>query len=88
MQSEGAGDVHDRYDDEVARRREARRRQKAAQEDNGEQRGEDEEDEIPRLSWSDTFAMIIAAYQVLFPMVLAMAGVMLLGYFIFRWVFS
>lgn len=31
--------------------------------------------------------MIIAAYQVLFPVVLAMIGVLLLAYFFFRWFF-
>lgn len=77
--------MHERFqEDEVARRR-AARRGKQAQE---ELLGEREEDEIPHFSWSDTFAMIIAAYQVLMPMVLAMAGVLVLAYFLFKWIFA
>lgn len=61
------------HEDELARRRAAR--------------GEGGDEEPVRFSWSDTFAMIIAAYQVLFPVVLAMIGVLLLVYFFFRWFF-
>lgn len=76
--------MHERFqEDEVARRR-AARRAKQSQEELTEER----EEEIPHFSWSDTFAMIIAAYQVLMPMVLAMAGVLVLAYFLFRWIFS
>lgn len=75
------------FEDEVARRRAARRakEQQEQQEPTGER---DDDDEIPQFSWSDTFAMIIAAYQVLLPMVLAMAGVLVLAYFLFKWIFS
>lgn len=77
--------MHDRFpEDEVARRRAARRGKQAQEELTGQR----DDDEIPHFSWSDTFAMIIAAYQVLMPMVLAMAGVLVLAYFLFRWIFS
>lgn len=45
------------------------------------------EDEV-KFSWSDTLAMIIAAYQVVLPMLLAMIGVMVLAYLLFRLIFS
>lgn len=73
------------FEDEVARRR-AARRSKDPQE--GPADDHDEDEELPQFSWSDTFAMIIAAYQVLMPMVLAMAGVLVLSYFLFKWIFS
>ena len=75
------------FEDEVARRRAARQaKQQQGREEPPDER--DDEDEIPQFSWSDTFAMIIAAYQVLMPMVLAMAGVLVLAYFLFKWIFS
>ncbi|MFZ5824511.1 MAG: hypothetical protein ACOY94_09300 [Bacillota bacterium] len=75
------------FEDEVARRRAARRaKQQQGREEPPDDR--DDDDEIPQFSWSDTFAMIIAAYQVLMPMVLAMAGVLVLAYFLFKWIFS
>lgn len=43
--------------------------------------------EAPQLTWSETLALIIAAYQVLLPVVLALAGLLLLSYLLFRWVF-
>jgi len=43
--------------------------------------------EAPQLTWSQTLALIIAAYEVLLPVVLALAGLMVLMYFIFRWIF-
>mgnify|MGYP000497993517 CR=1 FL=1 len=61
--------------DELARRRAARAGQGKA------------EDDLPRFSWTDTLAMIIAAYQVLMPVVLVMIGVLLAVYFLFRLVF-
>lgn len=73
------------FDDEIARRRAARKAQEAQQ---NLENDSDDEEEIPQFSWSDTFAMIIAAYQVLMPMVLAMAGVLVLAYFLFRWIFT
>jgi hypothetical protein len=75
--------MHERYtEDEVARRRAARRGKQVQEELLGER-----EEEIPHYSWTDTFAMIIAAYQVLLPMVLAMAGVLVLAYLLFRFIF-
>ncbi|MEW8978128.1 MAG: hypothetical protein AB2385_06950 [Symbiobacterium sp.] len=61
--------------DELARRRAARTAREAGE------KGE------PRFTWADTLAMIIAAYQVLLPVVLAMIGVMLLVYLLFRLLF-
>lgn len=73
-------------EDEIARRRAARRAKQQEEDLAGER--DDEAEELPQFSWSDTFAMIIAAYQVLMPMVLAMAGVLVLAYFLFKWIFS
>ncbi len=73
-------------DDELRKRREARRARALA--DAAAQREQPEDEELPKFSWSDTFAMIIAAYQVLLPMILAMIGVILAAYFLFRWMFS
>ncbi|MBP2017746.1 Flp pilus assembly protein TadB [Symbiobacterium terraclitae] len=61
--------------DELARRRAARAGQ------------ETQKEELPRFTWTDTLAMIIAAYQVLLPVVLVMIGVLLAVYFLFRWAF-
>lgn len=71
--------------DELARRREIRERGRMG--DSDSLPGEDEE-EMPKFTWSDTFAMIIAAYQVLLPMLLAMIGVMIAAYFLFQLIFS
>lgn len=71
--------------DELARRRAERERLR--KETDGAQQGEEEE-ELPKFTWSDTFAMIIAAYQVLLPMLLAMVGVMVAAYFLFQFIFS
>lgn len=71
-------------DDELARRREERERNRRS--DPGTNDGEEED--LPKFSWSDTFAMIIAAYQVLLPMLLAMIGVMIGAYLLFRLIFS
>ncbi len=60
--------------DELARRRAARA-------------GLADEEDLPRFTWTDTLAMIIAAYQVLMPVVLVMIGVLLAVYFLFRLVF-
>lgn len=75
-------------DDELRRRREARRMKAQAEANMRDQDGEDEEEEIPKFSWSDTFAMIIAAYQVLLPMLLAMIGTIVAAYFLFTWIFA
>jgi len=61
--------------DELARRRAARGAQETGRE------------EPPRFTWKDTLAMIIAAYQVLLPVVLVMIGVLLVVYFLFQWLF-
>jgi|GEM_PF-2891641 len=71
------------YEDELARRRANRRGKEGEPE-----LDRAEEEETPTLSWSDTFAMVIAAYQVLMPMLLAMAGVMVAAFFLFRFLFS
>lgn len=70
------------YEDELARRRAARNRTR-------DQEDEElpEEEELPKLGWKDTVALIIAAYQVLFPMLLAMGGALLVVYLLFRWYF-
>lgn len=74
--------MHGNFDDELTRRRAARRARSA------EEEFEAREEEIPRFSWSETFAMIIAAYQVLLPILLAMIGVLLFVYLLFRWAFA
>lgn len=61
--------------DELARRRAARGVQETGKED------------LPRFTWTDTLALIIAAYQVLLPVVLVMIGVLLAVYFLFRLLF-
>lgn len=72
----------DSHDDEVARRRANRRKADSAERDAAL-----EEEELPRLGWRDTLAMIIAAYQVLFPIILAMFATMAIAYLLFRWYF-
>lgn len=76
-----------RFDrDELARRRalRARRTQGGAQ---PQDLDEDEDAPPPKFSWGETFAMIVAAYQVLLPPVLAIVGVMGLVWLLFRYVF-
>ena len=58
--------------DELARRRAAREREA------------DGDDDTLRFTWTDPLAMIIAAYQVLMPIVLLMIGVLLVVYLVFR----
>lgn len=70
------------YQDELARRRAARSRRDDATED------PTSEEDLPQLTWKDTLAMIIAAYQVLFPVVLALIGVLFVVWFIFAYLFS
>jgi hypothetical protein len=63
--------------DELAERRSSR------------QRGmHDDQGETPQIGWKDTFAMIIAAYQILLPMLFAIIGALLVAYLIFRFLFS
>lgn len=70
--------------DELARRRALR----AQRSEGGAQPQElDEDAPPPTFSWGDTFAMIVAAYQVLLPPVLAIVGVMGLVWLLFRYVF-
>jgi hypothetical protein len=66
--------MRDPGNDELARRRAARQ-------------ADGTEEELPRLTWTDTLAMIIAAYQVLMPIVLVMIAALLAVYFLFRWLF-
>jgi hypothetical protein len=73
------------YEDELARRRRLRDRQTAADEVS-ETGGDDEE--MPKFGWKDILAMCIAAYQLLFPILLALIGAMLLTWLIFKWFFN
>lgn len=75
----------DSHDDELARRRAARRQ---ADMDEREREAALEEEELPKLGWRDTLAMIIAAYQVLFPIILAMFATLAIAYLLFRWYFT
>lgn len=68
--------------DELAQRRLKRH----ARQD--ESPGEEETEEEIKFTWSDTFAMIIAAYQVLLPMLALMIGAMVLVYLAFVWFFK
>lgn len=68
--------------DELTRRRVQRR---GAQADETKAGGDAEEH---KFTWTDTFAMIIAAYQVLLPMLLAMVGALVLVYLAFIWFFG
>jgi hypothetical protein len=74
----------DSHDDELSRRRESRRQTALTEQ---EEKAALEEEELPRLGWRDTVAMIVAAYQVLFPIVLAMFATLGLAYLLFRWYF-
>jgi hypothetical protein len=69
--------------DELARRRSVRQSTDPLR---SEGEGQQEQEEI-KFSWSDTFAMIIAAYQVLLPMLLLMVGTLVLIYLLFFWFF-
>lgn len=75
------------FEDELARRRRLRERQAAAPE--GEEPADsDADDEVPHFGWKDIVALCIAAYQILFPILLALTGAMVLAYLLFRWYFS
>jgi hypothetical protein len=41
-----------------------------------------------KVGWKDIVAMTVAAYQVLFPMFLAIAGALIFVYLVFRFVFK
>lgn len=49
---------------------------------------EDGDEEPVRFSLVDTFAMIVAAYQILLPAVAAFVAVMFLVYLLFRLIFT
>lgn len=71
-----------RFDrDELARRR-AQRSQRVA----GSQQAEELDEEPHRFTWGETFAMIIAAYQVLLPLFLVVLGVMGLIFLFIRYI--
>lgn len=74
--------------DELARRRALKEQEAAAatRDDRG-QEGAAEDDDVPRFEWSDIFAMIIAAYQIIMPIVFLFIGVVVLVYFLFKLVF-
>lgn len=46
-----------------------------------------ERKEVPQLSWSEILSLIAAAYEVLLPFMLALAGLLVLLTFAFRWIF-
>lgn len=75
------------YDDELARRRRLRERQ-AAKDEGGESQGDGTDEEVVHFSWKDILAMCIAAYQIIFPILLALIGAMLLALLLFRWYFK
>lgn len=83
------------YEDELARRRAARQRQSATQTGSLAQAETDtpvdpaaDDEAPPRFDWKDIFAMVIAAYQILFPILGIMVGAMVVAYLIFKYVFS
>lgn len=75
------------YEDELARRRALRERKPLPPGEEPAADTRDDEEEMPKFSWTDIFAMIIAAYQVLFPMLLIMLAAMGGGYLLFRLMF-
>lgn len=79
------------YEDELARRRALRQRQAPdqtqAQADQVTNTSADEEDAPPKFDWKDILAMVIAAYQILFPILVIMVGAMVVAYLIFKYVF-
>lgn len=75
------------FEDELARRRRLRERQAAAPEGEGSSTP-DGEDELPHFGWKDILALCIAAFQILFPILLALIGAMVLAFLLFRWYFS
>lgn len=50
--------------------------------------GPDADDEPVRLSYLDTLAMIIAAYQILLPVLGAFVVALFVVYLLFRWLFA
>jgi len=76
------------FEDELARRRRLRERQAAAPTGEEPAASDAQEDEVPHFGWKDIVALCIAAYQILFPILLALTGAMVLAYLLFRWYFS
>lgn len=76
-----------RDQDELARRR-AAREEKLRTGQQGNAAAAQDDEGIPHFSWSDIFAMIVAAYQVVFPIVLVFFGAVLALYLLFRLVFA
>jgi hypothetical protein len=74
----------DSHDDELARRRANRRPEGSDEKDAAAL----EEEELPKLGWRDTLALIVAAYQVLFPIILAMFATLAVAWLLFRWAFT
>lgn len=74
-------------EDELARRRRLRERQAAGNAEGAEAKREGDE-ELPHFGWKDILAMCIAAYQILFPILLALIGAMVLAFLLFKWFFS
>ena len=72
------------FEDELARRRSARL-QARAQEQTGPQ---DDQEEKIHYSGKDILAFIIAAYQVLLPVLAGMIGILLFTWLLFKIVFS
>ncbi|MDF2631042.1 MAG: hypothetical protein K0R39_4873 [Symbiobacteriaceae bacterium] len=77
----------DSYEDELARRRRLRDRQTAPDGD-PESGSTGDDEEIPKFGWKDVLAMCIAAYQLLFPILFALIGAMLLVWLLFKWFFK
>lgn len=72
--------------DELARRR-ALKAEQTAEEARRRQADPDQDEDLPRYGWSDVLAMVIAAYQVIMPVVLLFIGAVVLVYLFFRFVF-
>jgi hypothetical protein len=88
----------DSYQDELARRRAEREQQARGKAQVQAQARESAEaadapaanadsDDLPQFGWKDILAMVIAAYQILFPFLAVLIGAMLIGYLIFRFAF-
>lgn len=71
------------FQDELSRRRALKDRQQVPGQQPADQ---DDEDEIHHFSWSEIFAMIVAAYQVMLPILLLFLGVIAGLFLLFRFV--
>jgi hypothetical protein len=79
------------FEDELARRRRLRERQAVVQEPAEAERvappasaQPEDDDELPHFGWKDILAMCIAAYQIIFPILLLLVGVMFVAFLLFR----